>query len=90
MADRRGHRLRLAHLLLAGRPSIGPASCPTGAGYADTLREFLTGAIGDLTYDFVPWSPALLVGALYFCSAMAIGLLIRLRAGARRRATGRR
>lgn len=44
--------------------------------YLNTLREFLTGKIGDLTYDFSPWSPGLAVGALLIASTIATTLLI--------------
>jgi hypothetical protein len=68
-----------AHLLFVALTVIATGELPDWGRYLDTLRAFLTGRIGDLTYDFVPWSPAFLVGALYFCSALAVGLLIRLR-----------
>ncbi len=68
-----------AHLLLAGLTVIESGELPDWGRYADILRAFLTGGIGEFTFDFPPWSPAFLVGALYFCSALAVGLLIRLR-----------
>ena len=69
----------IAHLLLVGLTLILAGALPDWGRYLDTLREFLSGRIGDITYDFAPWSPALLVAALYFCSALALALLIRLR-----------
>ena len=68
-----------AHLLLVVLTVIVAGELPDWGRYADILRAFLTGRIGEFTYDFPPWSPAFLVGALYFCSALAVGLVIRLR-----------
>ncbi len=68
-----------AHLLLVVLTLVVAGELPDWGRYFETLRSFLAGSIGDLTYDFPPWSPAFLVGALYFCSALAVGLLIRLR-----------
>jgi hypothetical protein len=45
---------------------------PGWGHYLTILREFLTGGIGDLTYDFAPWSSGLAVGALYLASAAGI------------------
>ncbi len=50
---------------------------PDWSGYLTTLREFLIGRVGDLTYDFSPWSPGLAVGALYAASTLALALVIR-------------
>jgi hypothetical protein len=47
-------------------------SLPDWGLYLTYLRDFLGGDIGDLTYDFAPWSPALAVAALYFASAAGI------------------
>jgi len=69
----------LAHLLLAAITLIATGELPDWGWYINTLREFLFGQIGDLTYDFSPWSPALAVGALYLVSAAAIAILIRRR-----------
>jgi hypothetical protein len=49
---------------------------PNWGHYLTILREFLTGGIGDLTYDFAPWSPGLAVGALYVASAAGIVAVI--------------
>ncbi len=71
--NRDGRRRRRA-------PRLGPV--------LNTLREFLTGSIGDLTYDFLGWSPALAVGAFYWHPAATVVLTfgyapIRPAAGAR-------
>jgi hypothetical protein len=49
---------------------------PEWGQYLSTLRAFLTGSIGDLTYDFSPWSPGLAVGAVYVASTVLIALLL--------------
>jgi hypothetical protein len=54
---------------------------PDWGDYLTTVREFLTGPVGDLTYDFAPWSPGLPVGALYGASALALTLVIRREPG---------
>ena len=84
--SRRGELLRWAwqllvacvvvHLLLAAATLIATGELPDWGWYLNTLREFLFGQIGDLTYDFSPWSPALAVGALYLVSASALSLLM--------------
>ena len=45
--------------------------------YLTTLREFLTGKVGEVTYDFSPWSPGLAVGAIYAASLLALVLVTR-------------
>lgn len=54
----------------------GSGSIPDWDGYLRTLYEFLAGGIGDLTYDFSPWSPGIAVGAAYLASAAGVCLLI--------------
>ncbi len=66
----------VVHLLLAAATLIATGELPDWGWYLNTLREFLFGQIGDLTYDFSPWSPALAVGALYLVSASALSLLM--------------
>ena len=70
----------VAHLLLASITLIATGELPDWGWYLNTLREFLFGQIGDLTYDFSPWSPGLAVGALYLVSAAAVSLLVWRRA----------
>ena len=66
----------VAHLLLAAITLIATGELPDWGWYLNTLREFLFGQIGDLTYDFSPWSPGLAVGGLYLVSAAALSLMI--------------
>jgi len=67
----------VAHLVFALATLAGTGELPEWAAYLDTLREFLTGGIGDLTYDFTEWSPAFGVGAFYLASAAALVLVVR-------------
>ncbi|KAA0274221.1 MAG: hypothetical protein EDQ89_02620 [Acidobacteria bacterium] len=65
-----------AHLILAVATLAIAGSLPDWAVYLATLREFLGGRIGELTYDFSAWSPGLAVGALYAVSAIGVALLV--------------
>lgn len=65
-----------AHVLLAAATLIATGELPDWGWYLNTLREFLVGEIGDLTYDFSPWSPGLAVGGLYLISATGLVLLL--------------
>ena len=67
----------VAHLLLAAITLAAAGELPDWGLYLTTLREFLTGPIGDLTYDFSPWSPGVALGAIYLGSAIAVLLVIR-------------
>jgi hypothetical protein len=58
---------------------------PRWGWYIATLREFLAGPVGDLTYDFSRWSPGVALGILYFCSAAAFVLMLRRRPEVARR-----
>ena len=49
---------------------------PDWGKYVATLREFLSGGVGDLTYDFSPWSAGLAVGAIYLASALAMVMVL--------------
>jgi hypothetical protein len=68
-----------AHLLFAGATLAGTGQLPEWGQYLAYLRAFLFGNLGNLTYDFTRWSPALAVGASYLASAAAIVLLVRSR-----------
>lgn len=68
-----------AHLILAAATLAIAGSLPDWAVYLSTLREFLGGRIGELTYDFSAWSPGLAVGALYAVSAVGVALIVRRR-----------
>ena len=54
-------------------------SLPDWGLYLTYLSEFLTGGIGDLTYDISPWSPGIAVFAVYVISATLIVLLTLMR-----------
>lgn len=66
----------IAHLVFALATLAWAGELPDWGLYINTLREFLSGGIGDLTYDFSPWSPGLGAGALLVASAVATILLI--------------
>ena len=68
-----------AHAVFAVATLVAFGQLPEWDRYVSTLREFLTGTVGELTYDFEPWSPALPVGALYVVSVAGIVLLVRRR-----------
>lgn len=67
----------VAHLLFAAITLLTTGHLPDWGWYVNTLREFLIGEVGDLTYDFMPWTPGIAVGALLLASTAAIILLIR-------------
>ncbi len=67
------------HLFLALATLGFRGHWPDWGDYLAFLREFLAGSIGDITYDFTPWSAGLAVGAGIFTSAAGFGLLARLR-----------
>lgn len=69
----------LAHLLFAAATLAGSGELPDWGWYLNTLREFLSGQVGDLTYDFSRWSPGLALGAVYLASASAVALVVRRR-----------
>jgi hypothetical protein len=64
-----------AHLLFAGATLLAAGQLPEWGRYLAFLRGFLFGKLGEVTYDFSPWSPGLAVGAGYAASAAAIVLL---------------
>jgi hypothetical protein len=55
---------------------IGAGQLPDWGDYLKTLHEFLSGPVGDLTYDFSAWSAGLAIGAIYAASALAIVLVL--------------
>ena len=67
------------HVVLAGITLVIAGELPRWGWYLDTLREFLVGPIGDLTYDFTSFSPGLAVGALYMASASALAVIVARR-----------
>ena len=66
----------VVHLIFALATLADSGQLPDWGQYLNTLREFLSGKIGDLTYDFSAWSPGLLAGALLICSAVGTIVLI--------------
>ncbi len=68
-----------AHVAFAAITLAATGEFPRWGWYIETLREFLTGPVGDLTYDFTEWSPGLALGALYLASAAGVILLFRRR-----------
>jgi hypothetical protein len=72
----------LATLAIAGE-------LPDWGWYLNTLREFLTGSVGELTYDFAPWTVAFALGAFYIAAIAALVLLLVRRPALARRHPGR-
>lgn len=68
-----------AHLVFALATLAVSGELPDWAWYLNTLREFLTGQLGDLTYDFSRWSPGLALGPIYLASAAALVMIVRRR-----------
>ena len=65
-----------AQLLFAAATLAGAGELPDWGQYFAFLNAFLFGDLGNLTYDFVRWSPGLAVGASYIASAAALVLLV--------------
>jgi hypothetical protein len=65
-----------AHVLFAAATLAASGQLPDWGEYLAYLNEFLFGQIGDLTYDFSPWSAGLPVGAAYAASAVAFVLAV--------------
>ena len=55
---------------------LASGSLPEWGLYLSYLRDFLTGDVGDLTYDFTRWSRAFGVGAIYLASATGLWLIV--------------
>jgi hypothetical protein len=68
-----------AHLLFAAATLAGTGELPDWGQYLAYLDAFLFGNLGDLTYDFSHWSAGIALGGVYLASAVALGVLIRLR-----------
>ena len=64
-----------AHILFTLATLAAAGSLPDWGQYLVFLEAFL-GGLGDLTYDFTAWSPALAVGAVYIVSAAACVLVV--------------
>jgi hypothetical protein len=64
------------HLVFAIYILAAAGQLPDWGMYISYLRDFLFGKVGDLTYDFEPWSPGLLVAFGYLASTLATALVI--------------
>jgi peptidoglycan/LPS O-acetylase OafA/YrhL len=67
----------IAHGLFAGTTLAATGSLPDWGEYLAYLRVFLSGKVGELTYDVPRWTPGLAVGAGYVASAAALAELAR-------------
>ena len=65
-----------AQLVFAAVTLAATGELPDWGQYFAFLHAFLLGELGNLTYDFVRWSPGLAVGAGYLASATALLLLV--------------
>ncbi|HTU14410.1 MAG TPA: hypothetical protein VMF31_04375 [Solirubrobacterales bacterium] len=66
----------IVHVLFALATLIASGELPDWNLYLTYLREFVTGDIGDLTYDYVPWSRGLGVGAFYLVASIGLVLIL--------------
>ena len=67
----------IAHVAFAIYTLAISGELPNWGLYLATLRAFLIGKVGDLTYDFSAWSPGIAVGAVYLASTAGIALLVK-------------
>ncbi len=74
-----------AHLIFAGVTLAATGELPKWGQYLEYLNAFIFGDLGDITYDFTRWSPAVAVGGGYLASAAALLLLLLRRPGVARR-----
>jgi hypothetical protein len=65
-----------AHLLLIGLTLVLAGRLPDYGQYFAFLDAFLFKGLGDLTYDFSPWSAGLAVGGAYFSAAAALIMVL--------------
>jgi hypothetical protein len=65
-----------AHLLFAALTLVVTGELPDWGLYLAFLHAFVFADLGNITYDFVRWSPGLAVGAGYLASAAALALLV--------------
>ncbi len=70
-----------AQLALVGATLAFAGELPDYGWYLAFLQSFLFGIVGNITYDFSRWSPAVAVGVAYSASAAAFVLLTRRRRG---------
>jgi hypothetical protein len=69
----------VAHLCLVAATLAYAGELPDYGQYFAFLNAFVFGTVGNITFDFSRWSPALVVGVAYFASAAALVLLVRRR-----------
>jgi len=67
------------HLIFVVATLAFSGELPDYGWYLAYLNSFLFGEVGQITYDFSRWSPALLVGVGYAASAAAVVVLARRR-----------
>ncbi len=65
----------IAHLVFAVATLVASGELPDWGMYLTYLKEFLTGRIGDLTYDYPTWTPALAIGFGYAAGAVLLALI---------------
>lgn len=65
----------VAFVLFGIATLIASGQLPDWGLYLTYLRDFLSGDVGDLTYDVPAWSPGLSVGFAYFLSALALAII---------------
>jgi hypothetical protein len=69
----------VAHLCFVLATLAYAGELPDYGQYLAFLNAFAFGNVGNITYDFSRWSPALVVGFAYAASAVAFVLLVRRR-----------
>jgi hypothetical protein len=74
-----------AHIVFIAATLAGTGELPDWGQYLAYLDAFFVGSLGEITYDYSRWSPALAVGAFYLTSAAALVLLVRRSPGFFRR-----
>ncbi len=70
----------VAQIIFAAATLTFAGELPDWGLYLAYLNAFLFGKLGELTYDFSPWSAGLAAGAAYAASAAAFVLLVPRRA----------
>lgn len=68
-----------AHVVLTAATFAVAGQLPDYGRYLGFLASFAFGSVGNITYDFTRWSPALAVGVAYAASAVAFVLVLRRR-----------
>lgn len=68
-----------AHLAFALITLAWTGHPPDWGHYLAFLHQFLSGGLGEVTYDVSRWTPALVVGAGYVASAVGVVALVRTR-----------